>query len=360
MSDSRNSWRSLPTGRGCWWSARTVRRLVNVRDGRGGCRRSGTRRGVSWSTRRGALPPSAGTASRCGISTRAQPTFAVPLPVNAMAWSDATRRGSCGRDHTTCKLVTVGQSLDAWDPATRRRVQLVDQTNAQSVAISADGETVVTAGWGSTVAVWRCARSSTIPHVSRSPTGDRGVVGRIGTRSRLRRRSAVGLEGHQGDEPLGQLCGDLRQRRRRHHDGLRHRTMGRWSRQVSLGDNTRPGRAPSPSTTKAMSPSEVAMGSSSATGDRTGRSRRVMPSLTSGWEASRSKSRRWPTTPARSSPVCDRRTRRRWRWCSCGRSTMRYVDSVRHRLPRGARHRPPRRRRRPHGGRRARLVPTVQ
>jgi WD40 repeat protein len=75
------------------------------------------------------------------------PTFAVPLLIEAMAWS-----GTC---ETSCRLVTAGGSLDTWDPFTRRRVQLANQANAQAVATSADGNTVVTAGWGSSVAVWQ-------------------------------------------------------------------------------------------------------------------------------------------------------------------------------------------------------------
>ncbi len=85
-----------------------------------------------------------------------QLTFAVPLPVIAMAWSDCEpAEDRPADDHTTCRLVTVGQSLDVLDPEPGRRVQLIDQTDAQSVAISADGQTVVTAGWRLTVAVWR-------------------------------------------------------------------------------------------------------------------------------------------------------------------------------------------------------------
>ena len=76
------------------------------------------------------------------------PTFSVPRPVNAMAWS-----GPCGRK-LVCTLATVGESLDAWQPEFPRHVELVEQTNAQTVAISADATTVVTAGWGPTVAVW--------------------------------------------------------------------------------------------------------------------------------------------------------------------------------------------------------------
>jgi WD40 repeat protein len=80
-----------------------------------------------------------------------QRAFAVPEPANALAWS-----GRCDAD-VACKLVSAGESLDVWDPDAGRRVRLADQTNAQAVAISADGSTVVTAGWGATVAVWRLA-----------------------------------------------------------------------------------------------------------------------------------------------------------------------------------------------------------
>ena len=80
-----------------------------------------------------------------------RPAFSVPRPVNAMAWS-----GPCGRK-VVCTLATVGESLDAWQPEFPRHVELVEQTNAQTVAISADATTVVTAGWGPTVAVWGLA-----------------------------------------------------------------------------------------------------------------------------------------------------------------------------------------------------------
>ena len=82
--------------------------------------------------------------------------FAVPLPVTAMAWSACEADEDHPADRqATCRLVTSGESLDVWDPETRRRVELVAQTNAQSVAISSDGQTVVAAGWGSTVARWQ-------------------------------------------------------------------------------------------------------------------------------------------------------------------------------------------------------------
>ncbi len=80
-----------------------------------------------------------------------QRAFAVPEPANALAWS-----GRCDAE-VACKLVSAGESLDVWDPAGGRRVRLADQTNAQAVAISDDGATVVTAGWGATLAVWKLA-----------------------------------------------------------------------------------------------------------------------------------------------------------------------------------------------------------
>ena len=72
--------------------------------------------------------------------------IAVSEQVNAMAWS--------GCDGAPCRLVTVGAVLDVWEPATGRRTRLADQTNAQTVAVSEDGSTVVSAGWGATVAMW--------------------------------------------------------------------------------------------------------------------------------------------------------------------------------------------------------------
>ena len=83
--------------------------------------------------------------------TTGQRAFAVPEPANALAWS-----GPCDAA-VACKMVSAGESLDVWDPAGGRRVRLADQTNAQAVAISDDGSTVVTAGWGATVAVWKLA-----------------------------------------------------------------------------------------------------------------------------------------------------------------------------------------------------------
>lgn len=67
--------------------------------------------------------------------------------VTAMAWS----RCDEGRP---CRLVTAGEAIDVWEPAIGRQIQLADQSNAQAVDITADGDTVVTAGWGSTVARW--------------------------------------------------------------------------------------------------------------------------------------------------------------------------------------------------------------
>ena len=67
--------------------------------------------------------------------------------INAMAWSGCD--GSA-----VCRLVTAGESLDVWEPGTGRRIRLSDQTNAQAVDITERGDTVVSAGWGPSVAVW--------------------------------------------------------------------------------------------------------------------------------------------------------------------------------------------------------------
>ncbi len=79
----------------------------------------------------------------------AQRVFAVPKPANALAWSGPCASGA------RCRLVSAGESIDVWEPEDSRHIELADQTNAQAVAISADGMTVVTAGWGSSVAVWK-------------------------------------------------------------------------------------------------------------------------------------------------------------------------------------------------------------
>ena len=71
---------------------------------------------------------------------------AVPEKTNAMAWS--------GCIDEPCRLVVAGETIDVWEPVTGRRVRLADQTNAQAVAITPDGSRVVSAGWGTTVAIW--------------------------------------------------------------------------------------------------------------------------------------------------------------------------------------------------------------
>ena len=74
--------------------------------------------------------------------------FAVPETANALAWS-----GPCD-DGGQCRLVTAGETLDLWNPATARRIRLSDQTNAQAVAVTPDAAVVASAGWGHAVAVW--------------------------------------------------------------------------------------------------------------------------------------------------------------------------------------------------------------
>ena len=72
-----------------------------------------------------------------------------PSPANDLAWA-----GPCV-DEQTCLLVTVGRSLDAWYPLARRHIPLAETTNAQTVALSTDGSTIVAAGWGPVVGVWQ-------------------------------------------------------------------------------------------------------------------------------------------------------------------------------------------------------------
>lgn len=76
-----------------------------------------------------------------------QRVIAVPDKASTMAWSSCI-------EAATCRLVVGGEAIDAWNPDNGRRIRLADQSNAQSVAITDDASTVVSGGWGSTVAVW--------------------------------------------------------------------------------------------------------------------------------------------------------------------------------------------------------------
>jgi len=51
--------------------------------------------------------------------------------------------------------VTVGRSLDVWDALVLQHVSVAEDTNAQAVAMSADGSTVASAGWGPSVSIWQ-------------------------------------------------------------------------------------------------------------------------------------------------------------------------------------------------------------
>ena len=75
-------------------------------------------------------------------------TLSLPEPVKAMAWSDGCDGG--GR----CRLATVGNGIALWDAEDRTRITLSPDSNAEAIAISADGSTIATGGWGPTVAVW--------------------------------------------------------------------------------------------------------------------------------------------------------------------------------------------------------------
>ena len=75
--------------------------------------------------------------------------LAIPAEVSTLAWSD-----TCVDATATCRLVSGGQSIAVWEPVTGRQITLAADSNAQAVSISADGMTIVTAGWGSQVARW--------------------------------------------------------------------------------------------------------------------------------------------------------------------------------------------------------------
>lgn len=80
----------------------------------------------------------------------AEPVFSVPEPVKAMTWNS----GCDATPSATCRLVTIGNGLDVWEPARGIRTVLADEINAEAVAISADGSTIASGGWGRTVARW--------------------------------------------------------------------------------------------------------------------------------------------------------------------------------------------------------------
>jgi WD40 repeat protein len=134
-----------------------------------------------------------------------QRAFAVPEPANALAWS-----GRCDAD-VACKLVSAGESLAVWEPAAGRRIRLADQTNAQAVAISGDGSTVVTAGWGATVAVWKLtAQIDDTGRVELAPAGQLTSVDPA-SRSLARFDGASTVEvvtdGVSTDVPTGPITG---------------------------------------------------------------------------------------------------------------------------------------------------------
>lgn len=81
---------------------------------------------------------------------RGETVFSVPEPVKAMAWN----AGCDVAPAATCRLATIGDGLDLWEPARRTRTVLADEINAEAVAISADGSSVASGGWGRTVALW--------------------------------------------------------------------------------------------------------------------------------------------------------------------------------------------------------------
>ncbi len=79
---------------------------------------------------------------------RGQRIIAVPQVAAALDWSAA-----CDQE-PACKLVAGGVAIDVFDPVAETQLRLVDEIGAQAVAISPDGGTVVSGGWGENLAVW--------------------------------------------------------------------------------------------------------------------------------------------------------------------------------------------------------------
>jgi hypothetical protein len=80
-----------------------------------------------------------------------QRTVAVPQLTSAVAWS-----GPCDVQ-PRCMLAAAGIAIDVIDPIGETQVRLVDEIGAQAIAISSDGKTVASGGWGKTVALWSVA-----------------------------------------------------------------------------------------------------------------------------------------------------------------------------------------------------------
>lgn len=111
--------------------------------------------------------------------------FSVPEPVKAMAWNSG-----CDASATSpCRLVTIGDGLDVWEPVRRTRTVLADEINAEAVAISADGSTIASGGWGRTVALW----SARLVLDDREPD----VIARAGPEELVAFDAASGTEVHR-------------------------------------------------------------------------------------------------------------------------------------------------------------------
>ena len=110
-----------------------------------------------------------------------QRRIALPERVSALAWG-----GSCALGEP-CVLATVGTSLDVWDPAALTHQRMATDTNAQAVAVSPDGSTIASAGWGPAVAVWQLqSRPDTTVRRELAPAGaltafdpESGVLARV-------------------------------------------------------------------------------------------------------------------------------------------------------------------------------------
>ena len=85
----------------------------------------------------------------------------LPLAARSLGAADLDHRCESGPQSKPslqrggrCRLATVGNGIALWDAEDRTRITLSPDSNAEAIAISADGSTIATGGWGPTVAVW--------------------------------------------------------------------------------------------------------------------------------------------------------------------------------------------------------------
>jgi hypothetical protein len=98
-----------------------------------------------------------------------QRVISMPQVVSALAWS-----GPCDAE-PRCRLVAGGSGIDVIDPLAETQIRLADDVGTQTVAISPDGATVASGGWGPVVAVWSVRPM--LDDSSRRALGDEELAG---------------------------------------------------------------------------------------------------------------------------------------------------------------------------------------